>query len=259
MYWRQSIPLFGGLKYNRTSNGKDYISYRKNGMYIRESVADMKKDIKSIFHSGQSTLNINEVQKKIKDNFITYNDAEIFNQVELLKQFNVTNDDIADVISSAVFDDSSLTIDQINHAKGIFSQIKCSNTKKKEIDKFINDALKQIASQSTSSISEKSTTIPPPTPIFNATCKKSFESSVDIFREENGLYIKVSAGKCKVENTQVIITANVTKSFDIKDIAEIYKNSGKLFVYVKTRKQPFILFSNNIDDLYDAIANFFHK
>ena len=66
MYWRQSIPLFGGLKYNRTSNGKDYISYRKNGMYIREPVADIKKDIKNLFHPGQRTLDVNEVQKKSK-------------------------------------------------------------------------------------------------------------------------------------------------------------------------------------------------
>ena len=79
MYWRQSIPLFGGLKYNRTSTGNDYISYRKNGMYIREPVADIKNDIKNIFHPGKRTLDVNEIQKKIRDNFNKYNDVEIFN------------------------------------------------------------------------------------------------------------------------------------------------------------------------------------
>lgn len=120
MYWRQSIPLFGGLKYNRTSNGKDYISYRKNGMYIRESVTDIKKDIKNLFHPGQRTLDVNEVQKKIKDSFNSYNYGEILNQVELLKQFNVSNDDIADIVASSIFYCTAFKTAQLNHSEGIF-------------------------------------------------------------------------------------------------------------------------------------------
>ena len=89
--------------------------------------------------------------------------------------------------------------------------------------------------------------------------ESDFIADVDIFREDNGQYNKVSAGKCKIENKQVTISANVTKSFEIKDIAEIYKNSGKLFIYIKTRKQPFIMASNDLDDLFDAIANLFSQ
>lgn len=282
MYWRQSIPLFGGLKYNRTSTGKEYLSYRKNGVYIREPISDIKKDIKGIFHPGQRTLDVNEVQKKIKDSFNTYNDGEIFNQVDLLKQFNVSNDDIADVIGSAIFDGSNLSIDQLNHAKGIFSQVKCSKAKKKEIDTFIDDGIKQISQQSgipsaippvnnqpqlppgPATPTNGNTPIPAnrqgqPSNIPTSVPKKDFVTNVEIFREDNGQYNKVSSGTCKVENKQVIISANVTKSFEIKDIAEIYKNSGKLFIYIKTRKQPFIMASNDLDDLFYAIANLFSQ
>ena len=284
MYWRQSIPLFGGLKYNRTSNGKDYISYRKNGMYIKEPVADIKKDIKNLFHPGQKTLDVNEVQKKIKDSFNSYNDGEILNQVELLKQFNVSNDDIADIVASSIFDGSTLTTDQVNHAKGIFSHIKCSKTKKKEIDSFINAGLNQNIQQNNAPqqipINNQSQQIPVaqtiPTgtqntkkpaspnkqpasiPVAN-TKSKDFSSYVDIYREDNGQYNKVTSGKCKVENNQVIISANVTKSFAITDILELYKNTGKLFIYIKNRKQPFIMTSNDIDDLFDVISNLFYK
>lgn len=277
MYWRQSIPLFGGLKYNRTSTGKDYISYRKNGMYVREPISDIKKDIKNIFHPGQKTLDVNEVQKKIKDNFNTYNDAEIFNQIDLLKQFNVSNDDIVDVVGSSIFDGSSLSIDQLNHAKGIFSQLKCSKAKRTEIDSFIADGIKQISYSSSpvpvpSALPGSSQPIPVPAnnnganvpntqsiPIqaSNNNPAKEYTTSVDIFREENNQFNKVSSGQCKVKNNQVIISANVTKSFEIKDIAEVYKNNGKLFIYIKTRKQPFILASNDLDDLFDVIANLF--
>ncbi len=277
MYWRQSIPLFGGLKYNRTSTGKDYISYRKNGMYVREPISDIKKDIKNIFHPGQKTLDVNEVQKKIKDSFNTYNDAEIFNQIDLLKQFNVPNDDIVDVVGSSIFDGSSLSIDQLNHAKGIFSQLKCSKAKRKEIDSFIADGIKQISYSSSpvpvpSALPGSSQPIPVsannngsnvpntqsiPIQASNNNPAKEYTTSVDIFREENNQFNKVSSGQCKVKNNQVIISANVTKSFEIKDIAEVYKNNGKLFIYIKTRKQPFILASNDLDDLFDVIANLF--
>lgn len=277
MYWRQSIPLFGGLKYNRTSNGKDYISYRKNGMYIREPVSDLKKDIKNIFHLGRKTLDVDEVQKKIKDNFDTYNDAEIFDQVDLLKQFNVSNDDIVDVVGSSIFDGSSLSIHQLNHAKGIFSQLKCSKSKRNEINLFIDDWINKLSQQSASSpvpssIPGKSQSIPAPAnntgvnvsnkpvapvKVPNSSPAVEYTANVDIFREENNQFNKVSSGQCKVINNKVIISANVTKSFEIKDIAEIYKSKGKLFIYIKTRKQPFILASNDIDDLFDSIAKLF--
>ena len=286
MYWRQSIPLFGGLKYNRTSNGKDYISYRKNGMYIREPVADIKKDIKNLFHPGQRTLDVNEVQKKIKDSFNSYNDGEILNQVELLKQFNVSNDDIADVVASSIFDGTVLTTDQLNHAKGIFSHIKCSKAKKSSIEKFINDGLSQNIQQTgtpsqipvnnqqqlpantqqpTPSKPGKNKnnnipTTPNSRPVNPPNAKhKDYAVVVDIFREDNGQFNKVTSGQCKVENNQVIISANVTKSFAINDILEIYKKNGKLFIYIKNRKQPFIMFSNDIDDLFDNISNLFCK
>lgn len=287
MYWRQSIPLLGGLKYNRTSNGKDYISYRKNGMYIREPVADLKKDIKNLFHPGQRTLDVNEVQKKIKDSFNSYNDGEILNQVELLKQFNVSYDDIADVVASSIFDGSVLTTDQLNHAKGIFSHIKCSKSKKSEIEKFIEDGLTQSQNKlpppiHTNSINNNQQipsntqqhipvapekkqnnnipTSPNPQPVKPVNTKsKDYAVAVDIFREDNGQFNKVTSGQCKVENNQVIISANVTKSFAINEILEIYKKNGKLFIYIKNRKQPFILFSNDIDDLLDNISNLFCK
>lgn len=284
MYWRQSIPLFGGLKYNRTSNGKDYISYRKNGMYIREPVADIKKDIKNLFHPGQRTLDINDVQKKIKNSFNSYNDGDILNQVELLKQFNVSNDDIADIVASSIFDGTALTTDQLNHAKGIFSHIKCSKTKKKDIDTFINDGLHQNTQQTNNSqqipINNQTQQIPvvPTKPVGTQNSKtpatqnkqpasipvantkpKTFTTDVDIYREDNGQFNKVTTGKCKVENNQVIISANVTKSFSITDILELYKNTGKLFIYIKNRKQPFIMTSNDIDDLFDVISNLFYK
>lgn len=285
MYWRQSIPLFGGLKYNRTSDGKDYISYRKNGMYIREPVADIKKDIKNLFHPGQRTLDVNEVQKKIKDSFNSYNDGEILNKIELLKQFNVSNDDIADIVASSIFDGTVLTADQLNHARGIFSHIKCSKTKKKDIDFFINDGLNKNIQQSNASqpnmpINNQTQQIPVapiiPTGTQNAkkptvpnkkpasipvanTKTKDFTADVDIYREDNGQFNKVTSGKCRVENNQVIISANVAKSFTINDILELYKNTGKLFIYIKNRKQPFIMTSNDIDDLFDVISNLFYK
>lgn len=272
MYWKQSIPLFGGLKYNRTSNGKDYISYRKNGMYIREPVADIKKDIKNLFHPGQRTLDVNEVQNKIKDSFNSWNDGEILNQVELLKQFNVSNDDIADIVASSIFDGTVLTAEQLNHAKGIFSHIKCSKIKKKDIDSFINDGLNKNIQQSnasqqiptipTGTQNTKKPTVPnkQPASIPDANIKtKDFIADVDIYREDNGQFNKVTFGKCRVENNQVIISANVTKSFTINDILELYKNTGKLFIYIKNRKQPFIMTSNDIDDLFDVISNLFYK
>ncbi len=285
MYWRQSIPLFCGLKYNRTSNGQDYISYRKNGMYIREPVADIKKDIKNLFHPGQRTLDVNEVQKKIKDSFNSYNDGEILNQIELLKQFNVSNDDIADIVASSIFDGTVLTADQLNHARGIFSHIKCSKTKKKDIDFFINDGLNKNIQQSNASqpnmpINNQTQQIPVaptiPTGTQNAkkptvpnkqpasmpvanTKTKYFTADVDIYREDNGQFNKVTSGRCRVENNQVIISANVTKSFTINDILELYKNNGKLFIYIKNRKQPFIMTSNDMDDLFDVISNLFYK
>ena len=267
MYWRQSIPLFGGLKYNRTSNGKDYISYRKNGMYIREPVADIKKDISNLFHPGKRTLDVNEVQKKIKDSFYSYNDGEILSQVELLKQFNVSNDDITDIVASSIFDGTALTTEQLNHAKGIFSHIKCSKNKKNEIEQFINDGLTKNSQQTNNPYQipvNNQQQIPsnnkPIQPLKPANTKqKDFIVDVDIFREDNSQLHKVTTGKCKVEKGQVIITANVTKSFAINDILEIYKKNGKLFIYIKNRKQPFIMFSNDIDDLFDVISNLFYK
>lgn len=289
MYWRQSIPLFGGLKYNRTSNGKDYISYRKNGMYIREPVADIKKDISNLFHPGKRTLDVNDVQKKIKDSFYSYNDGEILNQVELLKQFNVSNDDIIDVVASSIFDGTALSTEQLNHAKGIYSHIKCSKNKKNEIEKFINDGLTQNLQQTNNpyqipvnnqqqipSNNQQQIPVTPGTkqnnnnhtpsnnnpiqPLKPANTKqKDYLVDVDIFREDNGQFNKVTSGICKVEKGQVIITANVTKSFAINDIIEIYKKNGKLFIYIKNRKQPFIMFSNDIDNLFDVISNLFYK
>lgn len=254
-------------------------------MYIREPVADIKKDIKNLFHPGQRTLDVNEVQKKIKDSFNSYNDGEILSQVELLKQFNVSNDDIADIVASSIFDGTVLTAEQLNHARGIFSHIKCSKTKKKDIDFFINDGLNKNIQQSNASqpnmpINNQTQQIPVaptiPTGTQNAkkptvpnkqpasipvanTKTKDFTADVDIYREDNGQFNKVTSGKCRVENNQVIISANVTKSFTINDILELYKNTGKLFIYIKNRKQPFIMTSNDIDDLFDVISNLFYK
>ena len=184
--------------------------------------------------------------------------------MEVLKQFKVSNDDIADVICSSIFDGSSLSIEQLNHAKGIFSQLKCSKSKRNEIELFIDDGIKKLSQQS-SSISapaknngaDFSDTQNSPVKAPTKIPVKEYTAYVDIFREENKQFNKVSSGQCKVENNQVIISANVTKSFEIKDIAEIYKNNGKFFIYIKTRKQPFIMASNDIDDLFDVIAMLF--
>jgi len=268
MYWRQSIPLFGGLKYNKTSTGKDYISYRKNGIYIYEPVADIKKDIKNIFRLKKNVLDVKEVQKKVKQSFDLYNDKEIFNQIELLKQFNISDDEVVDFIGSAIFDGASFSIEQLNHAKGIFSQIKCSKTKRKEIEQFINTELKrntksqnnnlqQLPLQHLNSASNRNNqniqVIPSNVPLNSV--NKKFSGVVDIFRERKGSFLKVSSGHCELKNREIIITANVTKSFFIEDVVEIYKNLGKMFIHVKTRKQPFILASTDIDDLFDAISN----
>lgn len=273
MYWRQSIPLFGGLKFNRTSTGKDYISYRRNGIYMREPVADIKKDIKNIFRPGPRTLDLNEVQKKIKSSFDSYNDAEIFNQVDLLKHFNVSNNDIADIVGSAIFNGSSYTTEQLNHAKGIFSQINCSKSKKKEINFFIDDELKRISQllqvsdnpqpqlpnmqKNGGGASKKGVepSVQQLTQIPNSSVKNEYFTPVEIYREDNGIYIKVSEGNCIVSNEKVIISANVTKSFNISEVVEIYKNSGKLFIFIKSRKHPFIISSNDLDNLLDFIID----
>ena len=269
MYWRHSIHLFGGLKYNRTSTGKDYLSYRKNGIYIREPIADLKKDLRNVFHRGNKKIDVDEFKKKIKDSFETYNDVEIFNQIELLRQLNVSDDDIADFVGSAIFDGTAFSIDQLNHAKDIFLQIKCSKSKKKEIENFICNEINQITmpqsnnqrqlpSQSLLPSNNKNNQTIPSTDLKNST-NGILRVFVEIFREEKGQYNKVSSGQCEINNGSVIISANVTKSFEINNIIEIYKKSNKLFIYVKTRKQPFILASTDIDDLLDAISNQFSK
>ena len=149
MYWRKSIPIVGGLKYNITSEGKDYISYRKKGFYMREPIADIKRDIKNLFQSTQS-LDIGLIQKKIKDSFDSYDDAEIFNQIEILKQqFNLSEDNVVDVVTTSIFDGVLLSIDQLNHAKGIFSQVKCSNKRRQEINSFLDNEIKRIQQQTT--------------------------------------------------------------------------------------------------------------
>ena len=89
--------------------------------------------------------------------------------------------------------------------------------------------------------------------------KKIFITSVDIFREKNGSFNKVTTGTCKIENNLVTISANITKSFEINNILEIYKNYGKLFIYLKTRNQPFILASIHVDELFDIIVNLLSK
>lgn len=235
-------------------------------MYIREPVSEIKNDIKNIFHPGKKSLDITEVRKKIKDNFNIYDDGAIMNQIALLKQYNVKDDDIVDIVQNAIFDGSSLTVGQVNHAKGIFSQIACSKRKKKDINQFIENELKQTSGQSSIPFSGKQPQVPtkPLNPIKDNSVpvipnqqNKVFEYHVGLFREASGKLVNVASGYCRIEDTKIVISANVTKSFDIKDIAEIYKKTGNLFIYLKTRKQPFILSSNDIDDLFNVIEKLF--
>jgi hypothetical protein len=71
--------------------------------------------------------------------------------------------------------------------------------------------------------------------------EKSYTTPVTIFKESNGTLVKVTDGMAMLENDRIVVKANVTKEFFYRDILDVHKENGKVFISSKCRSIPLVL------------------